>query len=294
MVISRDGMLLAIGLNTGEVHLCDARTGAELRRFRADGRLKGLPKGLLEQRFGGVGVSFSPNAKWLSTSAGDGSVRLWEVATGREVLRRDGHVGEVSELSFGAESRTVLTCGADAQAYLWSLRPPTAEEDKPSLDSLWTALAGEPAQAYRAIWQVSETSGAIAFLRNKIVPTKLVPEGRLRKLINDLDSEQFAVRESATRELQRLDALAEPLLRKALDDNPSSEARRRIERLLAQLEGLGTTGEPLRICRAIEVLEHISTEDAHRLLADLAGGAAGAWQTREAKAALDRLDRRPK
>jgi hypothetical protein len=44
--------------------------------------------------------------------------------------------------------------------------------------------------------------------------------------------------------------------------------------------------------RAVEALEHAGTADAQALLGKLAGGAAPARLTREAKAALDRLDRR--
>jgi hypothetical protein len=44
--------------------------------------------------------------------------------------------------------------------------------------------------------------------------------------------------------------------------------------------------------RAIEVLERIGTPGAQELLRKLAGGAAAARQTREAKAALQRLTSR--
>jgi hypothetical protein len=41
--------------------------------------------------------------------------------------------------------------------------------------------------------------------------------------------------------------------------------------------------------RALEVLERIGTAEARRVLREVADGAPAAWQTREAKAALDRL-----
>jgi hypothetical protein len=117
---------------------------------------------------------------------------------------------------------------------------------------------------------------------------------RLTRLIGDLDSEAFATREAATTELTKLGALAEPALRKALEAGPSAEARRRIEQLLAKLESTSSTGEPLRASRGIETLERIGTPEARELLARLGRGAPGAGLTREAKAALDRLERRAK
>ena len=47
----------------------------------------------------------------------------------------------------------------------------------------------------------------------------------------------------------------------------------------------------MRRLRCIEVLEHIGSEDARRLLGELSKGAEGAKLTRDAKAALDRLSR---
>jgi hypothetical protein len=48
-------------------------------------------------------------------------------------------------------------------------------------------------------------------------------------------------------------------------------------------------GEPLRTLRAVAVLERAGTPESRRLLETLAEGVPGAWLTREAKAACDRL-----
>lgn len=54
---------------------------------------------------------------------------------------------------------------------------------------------------------------------------------KITRWIADLDNNQFAVREKATRELEKLGESAQPALRKALEDHPKSEARKRLERL---------------------------------------------------------------
>src|SRR5262245_10777628 len=49
--------------------------------------------------------------------------RMSVVATCREALRLEGHIGWLVDLALGPDGRTVLTSGEDVQAYLWSLRP---------------------------------------------------------------------------------------------------------------------------------------------------------------------------
>jgi hypothetical protein len=50
----------------------------------------------------------------------------------------------------------------------------------------------------------------------------------------------------------------------------------------------------LRVLRAIEVLERIASEEACQALKHLAGGVSQARLTREAKAALERLEKLPR
>jgi hypothetical protein len=124
-------------------------------------------------------------------------------------------------------------------------------------------------------------------------PVEGLPRRRISQLIASLDSDQFAERESAQRELEKLQDLAEAELAKTLTRAPSLEARRRIEFLLEKLDLLRNP-DRLRALRAIEILESIRTSEAKRALQRLAGGAAEAQQTREAKASLERLDKRTK
>jgi hypothetical protein len=81
-------------------------------------------------------------------------------------------------------------------------------------------------------------------------------------------------------------------LRRALAAGPSLEFRRRAEALLERAEAAPVPGS-LRAVRATAVLEYAGTAEARRLLRELAAGAPDARLTREAKAALGRLGRRP-
>jgi RNA polymerase sigma factor (sigma-70 family) len=297
LACSPDGQRIAVSHHDGTVYLCPT-TGA-VSQFKAFDRLKALDdpitgKFMRREREVGAAIelAFSPDGRWFCTTGTDGSLRLWEVATRSEVFRLPGHVAGIGGtglgLSFGADSRTVLSSGPDAQAYLWTLRPPALPADKPSLDSLWAALAAEPKNAYRAIWQFSDARGAAAFLRGKIPPVKAPAAKRLQQLIADLDSDQFAVRQAASEVLARLGDLAVPALRKALAAKPPLEPRRRLEDLLRGVETRTLTAGELRIQRAIAALEMQGTAEARQVLKGLAAGAPGALSTREAKAALKR------
>jgi HEAT repeat protein len=129
---------------------------------------------------------------------------------------------------------------------------------------------------------------ALPLLRERLRPAVPADPRRVARLIAELDSERFAVRENATRELERLGESALPALRKVLSDSPSAEVHRRVEQLLAKPAG----ADRLRDVRAVEALEHIGTSDAREVLQNLAKGTAEARLTREAKAALERLAKR--
>lgn len=83
---------------------------------------------------------------------------------------------------------------------------------------------------------------------------------------------------------------AKPALRKALAGKPSLEMRRRVEPIVKNLESWpASSSAALRDWRALEVLEHLGTPEARRLLRQLADGVPEAGLTREAKAVLQRL-----
>lgn len=73
---------------------------------------------------------------------------------------------------------------------------------------------------------------AVRKARTQAKPAAPMDAPRIRALIADLGSDQFDTREKATRELEEQGAHAHGELRKALEGDPSPEARRRIAKLL--------------------------------------------------------------
>ncbi len=64
-----------------------------------------------------VGSTLHPTKDWLAAGSGDGSVRIWELALGREILCAERHKGAVSAVRF-QEDGPLASAGADGTVRL--------------------------------------------------------------------------------------------------------------------------------------------------------------------------------
>ena len=239
-------------------------------------------------------LAFSLDGQLLASS-NKTIVHLWETMTGKLIQSFKGHQGSIRALTFSRDGRRLASASHDNTVLIWDLTgSPGRLTTDAALEESWQALLGDDAgHAQRAVWALALTpSKSIPLLQHRLHPVKAINGEQLDRLMKDLDSDRFAVREKATTELQKLGELAAPALRRALANKPTLEQRRRIEPMLAALETKQLSGEALRSLRAVRVLEYAGTEEARRLLRELVGGAEGGALTREAQAAMTRLNRR--
>jgi len=68
-----------------------------------------------------LSVSFSPDGKTLATGSEDKTVKLWDVASGREVQTLQGHSNWVLSVSFSPDGKTLATGSGDNTVKLWNL-----------------------------------------------------------------------------------------------------------------------------------------------------------------------------
>lgn len=249
-------------------------------------------------------IAFSPDGRLLVSGSLDHRVKIWEVDSGQLLTTLSGHSAWVASVAFSHDGRKIASGGGDANVIIWDL-PATLWQTHladggaapSSLVEEWGLLASASAKrAYLGMtWMVAQGEATIDFLATHLRPAPVdVETPRLiDRLIEELDDDDFRVRERATQRLAELFPLAQNRVAQALEETESAEVRSRAKELLSTAQRHTVAfPEQLRDIRAIQVLEQIGTPEAIDLLERMAEGARDARATQDAKLALVRMARR--
>lgn len=295
VAFSMDNRLLAAGSIDRQTRVFEVSTGREVMLLGGHARSVSA-------------VAFMPNHRVLATADGGPVSRFWQgrrpqiicfwdVVSGKEIARLDGHASDVTSLAFTPDGRRFITGLKNGTALVWET--PTAARSLTfasgrklgprELTALWADLAGDDARvAHEAVGILAASPDqSVPFLAKLIQPEAKLDVVKIRQWITDLKDEDFKKRETASFELtQSGEDIAEEL-QKGLVGNPSPEAVRRLTSILKSVVNSPPPAR-LQILRGVWVLELIGTPAAKDVLMGIAKGDPNARLTREAKAAIDR------
>lgn len=151
VALSLDGMMLAVGDQTGAINIWYPSTGdveqlAKENEQDALGFLAWSPDGsqlaytgdkgkimiwdvahrqksvFAQSKNGITGISWSPDGTRLATSSTDGTVSIWDLQTGQSIWIIDAHEGWANDVDWAPDGSLLASGGDDSQLKVWDAK----------------------------------------------------------------------------------------------------------------------------------------------------------------------------
>jgi WD40 repeat protein len=113
VAFSPDGTLLAVGTHR-QVHLWDVNTGHKLFSLSTVHK-----RGRVTFHNYAEPLVFSPDGAILVNGTTNGTIQVWDVATGDKIAALDGHTQKVETLKFSPDAETLVSTAMDGTIFLW-------------------------------------------------------------------------------------------------------------------------------------------------------------------------------
>ena len=180
----------------------------------------------------------------------------------------------VGSAALSPDGKTLVTTVKDGkQIFLWKVAPrqlspqgPPLELTAAELTTLWADLAKPDGEKADAAWRKLGAAGdsLVPFVRQQIrsIAVPAFDAKPIEKLVAELDSDTFATRERATRDLTAMGELAIVPLQRQLEKDLPFEANKRIHLILEKIGQTPLTPERVRVLEAIELLENLRSAKA--------------------------------
>ncbi len=108
LAISSDGNLLACAGSSGRVIIRDSKTGKIISKLL-----------FVDKGHDVLAIAFDPDGRRLAAAGSRGAVRVWDVASSRELPRPSGHTSTVRALCYSTDGRHIVTGADDYQMRIW-------------------------------------------------------------------------------------------------------------------------------------------------------------------------------
>ncbi len=140
VAFSPDGRLALSGSVDSTLKLWDVASGLEVRSFVGHTDSAASVAFLMDTV---TSVAFSPDGRLALSGGYDNTLKLWDVASGRELRTFAGHADGVRSVAFSPDGRLALSGSVDGTVRLWNTERGNAASEKEMGEELAAMLATE-------------------------------------------------------------------------------------------------------------------------------------------------------